>query len=204
MGRQAKARTLDRAGVLPQRSDFALAGTRDVFDDLSIRWLAGQAFGLIALALCVAGFASKRDDRLFFLLLFANVAFALQFVMFRSWTAAAIAALIVLRIHLVRLYRGSLTVMLAMAATTVISAIITWTEPRDAWALAAGLIGTYGMFMQTGIAMRWLLAIAALCWVVSNMLVGSFGGSLAESLILIVNLITIARLYYASRSDQME
>jgi len=78
-----------------------------MFDDLSIRWLAGQAFGLIALALCVAGFASKRDDRLFFLLLFANVAFALQFVMFRSWVAAAIAALIVLRIHLVRRYKGN-------------------------------------------------------------------------------------------------
>lgn len=175
-----------------------------MFDDLSIRWLAGQAFGLIALALCAAGFASKRDDRLFFLLLFANVAFALQFVMFRSWTAAAITALIVLRIHLVRLYKGWLTVMLAMAVATVVAAIITWTEPRDAWALAAGLIGTYGMFMQAGIAMRWLLAIAALCWVVSNVLVGSFGGTLAESLILIVNLITIARLYYAPRSDPVE
>ena len=36
-----------------------------MFDDLSIRWLAGQAFGLIALALCVAGFASKRDDGIY-------------------------------------------------------------------------------------------------------------------------------------------
>lgn len=93
-----------------------------MLDNISARWLAGQLFGLIALALCVAGFASKRDDRLFVLLLFANVAFALQFVMFRSWTAAAIGALvvlIVLRIHLVRRCKGRAVVMLAMCAATL-------------------------------------------------------------------------------------
>lgn len=170
-----------------------------MFDDLSIRWLAGQLFGLVALALCVAGFASKRDDRLFFLLLFANVAFALQFVMFRSWVAAAIAALIVLRIHLVRRYKGHVTIMLGVAAATVVVAVLTWTAPRDFWALAAGLIGTYGMFMLAGIPMRWLLAVAAFCWVVSNVLVGSIGGTLAEALILVTNLITIARLHRTSQ-----
>lgn len=171
-----------------------------MLDDISARGLAGQLFGLIALALCVAGFASKRDDRLFFLLLFANVAFALQFVMFRSWTAAAIAALIVLRIHLVRRYKGRAAVMLAMCAATLVAAALTWSAPRDAWALAAGLIGTYGMFMLAGIPMRWLLAVAAFCWVVSNLLVGSLGGTLAELLILVTNLVTIARLYHASRA----
>ncbi|WP_123590200.1 YgjV family protein [Salinisphaera orenii] len=171
-----------------------------MLDDISARGLAGQLFGLIALALCVAGFASKRDDRLFFLLLFANVAFALQFVMFRSWTAAAIAALIVLRIHLVRRYKGHAAVMLAMCAATLVAAALTWSAPRDAWALAAGLIGTYGMFMLAGIPMRWLLAVAAFCWVVSNLLVGSLGGTLAELLILVTNLVTIARLYHASRA----
>jgi len=189
---------------LPQRSGLALAGTRDVFDDLSIRWLAGQVFGLIALALCVAGFASKRDDRLFFLLLFANVAFALQFVMFRSWVAAAIAALIVLRIHLVRQYKGNAAIMLGVMAATVVAAFFTWTAPRDAWALAAGLIGTYGMFMLYGIPMRWLLAFAAFCWVISNLLVGSLGGTLAESLILVTNVITIARLHRAQQASEVE
>ena len=166
-----------------------------MFEDWPLPWLAGQAFGLIALALCVAGFADKRDDRLFFLLLFANVAFALQFIMFRSWAAAAIAGLIVLRIHGVRRYKGNAWVMLVIASATLIAAVLTWSAPRDAWALAAGLIGTYGMFMLEGIAMRWLLAVAALCWVVSNLLVGSIGGTLAEALILGTNLITIARLY---------
>ena len=47
---------------------------------------------------------------------------------------------------------------------------------------------------------RWLLAVAAFCWVISNLLVGSLGGTLAELLILVTNLVTIARLYHASRA----
>ncbi|HET7313032.1 YgjV family protein [Salinisphaera sp.] len=164
-------------------------------DPFTLRWLAGQLFGLIALVLCVLGFASKRDDRLFVLLLVANVAFALQFAMFRSWVAAAIAALIVLRIHLVRRYKGHALIMAAMLIATCVVAVPAWTGPRDVWALAAGVIGTYGMFMLTGVGMRWLLAVAALCWVISNLLVGSFGGTLAESLILVTNLVTILRIY---------
>ncbi|RJS93628.1 YgjV family protein [Salinisphaera sp. Q1T1-3] len=173
-----------------------------MLDYPSIRWWAGQGFGLIALALCVAGFANKRDDRLFVLLLFANVAFALQFALFRSWAAAAIAALIVLRVHLVRRYKQHWSVMLAMAGATLVAALITWSAPRDAWALAAGLIGTYGMFMHDGPTMRWMLAAAAFCWVISNLLIGSLGGTLAESLILITNLVTIARLHRSSRAER--
>lgn len=164
--------------------------------DLSTaRWLAGQSFGLIALTLCVLGFASKRDERLFVLLLGANVAFALQFAMFQSWVASAIAVLIVLRIQLVRRYKGSTAIMGAMLVATFAVAIPTWSGPRDIWAIAAGAIGTYGMFMATGIAMRWLLAAAAFCWVISNLLIGSIGGTLAEALIMVTNLITIIRLY---------
>lgn len=77
---------------------------------------------------------------------------------------------------------------------------MTWSVPRNAWALATGLIGAYGMFMLAGIPMGWLLAVAAFCWVVSNLLVGSLGGTLAESLILVTNLVTITRLHHASRA----
>ena len=49
----------------------------------------GQLCGLVALGFCIAGFANKNDDRLLVLLISANVAFALMFAFFQSWTAAA-------------------------------------------------------------------------------------------------------------------
>ena len=161
---------------------------------VSTSWIAGQLVSLIALALCVIGFASKRDDRLFVLLIFANVAFALQFALFGSWVASGITALIVLRVILVRHYKGNLGVMAALLIATMIVTVFTWHGLRDLAALAAGVLGTYGMFMLEGIPMRLLLAAAALCWVLSNAFVGSIGGTIAESLILLTNAITIGRL----------
>lgn len=163
-------------------------------EEIGLRWLLGQGVSLVALALCIVAFASKRDDRLFILLLFANVAFAAQFALFESWVAAGISALIVLRIALVRRYRRNLALMLGMLLATLLVAVLTWSGPRDLPALAAGLLGTYGMFMLSGIAMRLTLAAAALCWVASNLLAGSIGGTIAESLIFLTNVVTMLRL----------
>lgn len=172
--------------------EFGLSG-------LATREWLGQGVSLVALALCVAGFANRRDERLFVLLLFANVAFAAQFALFQSWVAAGISALIVLRIALVRRYPGNVAVMAGVLVATLAVALLTWSGPRDVPALLAGLLGTWGMFMLRGIAMRAVLAAAALCWVISNLLAGSIGGTLAETLILVTNLITIWRLRHAAR-----
>ncbi|MGM0785695.1 MAG: YgjV family protein [Pseudomonadota bacterium] len=163
-------------------------------EELSLRWLIGQGVSLTALALCVVAFASKRDDRLFVLLLFANVAFATQFALFESWVAAGISALIVLRIALARRFHANRRLMYLMLTATLAITVLMWAGPRDIPALAAGLLGTYGMFMLRGIAMRLVLAAAAFCWIVSNVLAGSIGGTLAETLIFVTNLITILRL----------
>ncbi|RUA22053.1 YgjV family protein [Billgrantia gudaonensis] len=145
------------------------------------------------MALCVVAFANKRDDRLFVLLLFANVAFATQFALFES-CGGRHSALIVLRIALARRFHANRRLMYLMLTATLAIAVLMWSGPRDIPALAAGLLGTYGMFMLRGIAMRLVLAAAAFCWIVSNVLAGSIGGTLAETLIFVTNLITILRL----------
>ncbi|EPC01645.1 hypothetical protein L861_16635 [Litchfieldella anticariensis FP35 = DSM 16096] len=163
-------------------------------EEIGFRWLLGQGVSLLALALCLVAFASKRDDRLFALLLFANVAFATQFALFQSWVAAGISALIVLRIALVRRFPRHRAIMVGMLLATLVVAVLTWSGLRDIPALAAGLLGTYGMFMLRGIPMRATLAAAALCWVASNLLAGSIGGTIAESLIFLTNVVTMLRL----------
>ncbi|WP_444985128.1 YgjV family protein [Halomonas mongoliensis] len=163
-------------------------------EELGLRWLLGQAVSLVALMLCLVAFASRRDDRLFVLLIFANIAFAAQFALFESWVAAGISALIVLRIVLVRRFPRNLGLMAGMLLATLAVAALTWSGPQDIPALTAGLLGTWGMFMLKGIPMRLTLAVAALCWVASNLLAGSIGGTLAESLIFVTNVITVLRL----------
>lgn len=160
--------------------------------------LLGQLVGLVALALCIAAFANKRDDRLLVILVFANVAFAVQFLLLGGWVAGSISSLIVVRILLVRRYKRSRLVMSAMLAATGLVAGLAWQGPLDAVPLLAGLVGTYAMFMLDGIPMRLLLAVGAACWMLANHLTGSLGALLAESLILVTNAATIVRMWRES------
>lgn len=161
--------------------------------------IAGQLVGLVSLVLCVLAFASKQDDRLMVLLISANVAFALQFMLFESWTAAALTVLVIARIALARRFPGSKAIMSSVLAVSGVAAVLTWQSWADLAAVAAMVLGTVGMFLLRGTSMRVFLGLAALAWMLSHVLVGSVGGTLAEALILITNSITIYRLYRARR-----
>lgn len=173
-------------------------------EELTWRIIAGQTVSLIAFALCVIGFASKSDGRLFRLLISANVAFAAHFILFESWTAAALTAIIVVRVSLANRFKGSWRMMSALLLVSVIAAALTWQRPLDALPLTAAVLGTVGMFMLHGIAMRFFLAGAALAWTLNNLAIGSIGGTLAEALILATNLVTIVRMSLDGSSTATE
>ncbi|BCB08894.1 permease [Vreelandella venusta] len=161
----------------------------------SYSMVAGQFFGLVSLVLCVLAFSSKQDDRLLVLLLSANVAFALQFMVLGSWTASALSLLVIARIALARRYPGSKTAMAIILAVSGVASVLTWQSWVDLPAIVAMVLGTVSMFLLRGIPMRLFLGLAALAWMVSHILVGSVGGTLAEALVLLTNAITIYRLY---------
>lgn len=168
-------------------------------ENLSSAFLAGQFFGLVALGICLVAFSSKNDDRLLVLLISANVAFALQFLFFNSWTAAVLTLLVIVRIVLARRYTGSQWVMWGVLAANLIAAALTWRDWIDLLPLIAATLGTVTMFQLRGIPMRVGLGLAALAWMLNNLAIGSIGGTLAEGLIFVTNLITIVRLTRAHK-----
>ncbi|MGF2686865.1 YgjV family protein [Marinobacter sp. DUT-3] len=165
------------------------------FADMSLAAMLGQVCGLIALGFCVAGFANRNDDRLMVLLISANVAFALMFAFFQSWTAVALTVLVILRIALARKFLGSWRIMTVILAVNLLVAAVTWRVPTDVFPLTAAVLGTVGMFMLRGIPLRIVLGLAALSWMLNNIVIGSVGGTLAEGMVLVTNIITIIRLH---------
>lgn len=161
--------------------------------------ILGQIFGLVALGFCIAGFASKSDDRLMVLLISANVAFALMFAFFQSWTAAALTVLVIVRIALARRFKGSWSIMAGLLAINLLVAWLTWATATDIFPLMAAVLGTMGMFLLKGIALRIVLGLAAFSWMLNNIVIGSVGGILAEAMVLVTNVITIVRLYRIRR-----
>lgn len=170
-----------------------------MFEELTWQLITGQVVSLIGLGLCIAGFSSKRDDRLLVLLISANVAFAVHFLFFASWTAAALTGLVIVRIILARHYPGNHSVMWLMLALSGLGAALTWQSYVDFFPLLAMILGTTGMFLLRGIPLRIMLGAAALAWMMNNILIGSIGGTLTEGIIFITNLITIVRIARAQR-----
>ncbi|MCK7545585.1 YgjV family protein [Marinobacter bryozoorum] len=168
-------------------------------DSLTLASLAGQFFGLVALVICLVAFASKNDDRLLVLLISANVAFALQFALFGSWTAAALTVLVIARIVLARRYVGSQWVMWVVLVANLVAAALTWRDWVDVLPLTAATLGTIAMFLLRGIPMRIMLGLAALAWMLNNLAIGSIGGTLAEGMIFVTNVVTIIRMARARK-----
>ena len=164
--------------------------------------LLAEVAGLVALALCITAFASKKDDRLLIILILGNVAFAAQFFMSGGLVAGAVSSLVVMRILLVRRLKGNVPVMAGFLLATILVAAWTWQGPWDLAPTFAGVIGTYAMFMLRGIPMRVMLAAAAVSWMVANYFNGSMGAFLAEGVILITNLTTIYRLSLDERASR--
>ncbi len=156
--------------------------------------MAGQFFGFVSLILCVMAFSNKHDDRLFTLLISANIAFAVQFAFFESWTASALTALSIIRIALARRFPGSIAVMTIILAISGLASVLTWHSWEDIPAILAMVMGTVSMFLLRGISMRILLGLAGLAWMLSHILVGSVGGALAEAIVLFANAVTIYRI----------
>ena len=74
----------------------------------------------------------------------------------------------------------------------------TWRHPLFRQGVADMLgtsLGTYGLFRLQGIAMRLCMMGVNLLWLGHNLWLGSWGGSLIESVFFVVNIITIYRLH---------
>lgn len=155
---------------------------------------AAQFAGLFALGFIIAAFSSRQDDRLLVYLIFANVAFGVQFGLFGQWVAVGMSVLIVVRIMLARRFPRNLRVMGLMLAVSLAVALVTWRHWFDLFPLLAALLGTLAMFLFRGIAMRILLAGVALSWLINALIIGSIGGAIAEALALGTNLFTLWRL----------
>lgn len=162
--------------------------------EMTMAEMAGQVVGLIALGFCIAGFASTRDERLMGLLIGANVAFAAQYALFQSWTAAALTVLVIVRIGLAQRFLGRVSVMLGVLALSAVAVVLTWQSWIDLFPTLAMTLGTVGMFLLRGIPMRLFLAGAGLAWMANNIAIGSVGATLAEGLVVVTNLVTIIRL----------
>ncbi len=155
---------------------------------------AAQIFGYLAFVLGVAGFLQKDDRRLKALVAGECLVYTVHFWMLGNLPASLSAFISSGRCLLALKTRSRRVAAVIVALNLVLGA--TFAKSNAAWfPVIASCLGTIAVFMLAGLAMRAVLLVCTLLWLTNNIISGSIGGTLLESVIAVANISTIVRLF---------
>lgn len=153
-----------------------------------------QALGFLSFGLGISTFYQKNDRHLKILMLVFNLNHLLHFLLLGSMLSALSALLSALRTT-TSIFTSSKWVAAIFILIGIVSGLGMAEQWWELWPIVGTVIGTYSLFVLSGIRMRIGFLAGATCWLINNILVGSIGGTLLEMTVIIMNLITIYRLY---------
>ncbi|QEM67535.1 YgjV family protein [Geobacter sp. FeAm09] len=153
-----------------------------------------QCVGYIAFVLGCVAFLQKEDRPLKFFVGLESIAYTVHFSLLGNPTAAASALLTSLRSFLAMKTRSALVAVFVIAANVGIGLVLT--KSLFGWLPVIGsCVSTYAVFTMKGIPMRLVILSSTFCWLANDILSGSIGGTLLETVVAIVNTSTILRMY---------
>ncbi|MGR3265986.1 YgjV family protein [Vibrio vulnificus] len=153
-----------------------------------------QALGFLSFGLGISTFYQKNDRHLKILMLVFNLNHLLHFLLLGSMLSALSALLSALRTT-TSIFTSSKWVAAIFILIGIVSGLGMAEHWWELWPIVGTVIGTYSLFVLSGIRMRIGFLAGATCWLINNILVGSIGGTLLDMTVIIMNLITIYRLY---------
>ncbi|MCY9869990.1 YgjV family protein [Vibrio barjaei] len=153
----------------------------------------GQALGFLSFGLGISTFYQKNDRQLKILMFVFNINHLLHYLLLGSTVSAVAAGLSAAR-TLASIHTRSKLV--AAVFIVVAGGFGYWIADGvgQLWSIIGTVIGTFSMFVLSGVAMRVGFLVGATCWLINNVLVGSIGGTLLEATLIVTNLVTIYRL----------
>jgi len=152
-----------------------------------------QLVGYVAFILGVTAFLQRNDRRLKNFLASECGAYVVHFFLLGNPTAAASSAVSCCRILITIWSRSRRLALLFMASYLVIGAALA--QRPTAWLPVLGsCLATWAMFRMQGIRMRLVMLVSTSMWLANNILSGSVGGTLLETLIAAANITTIVRM----------
>ena len=159
-----------------------------------------QGFGLLSFALGIACFYQKRDRQLKIMLALLQLNNAIHFVLMGAIPAALGSTFSLIRTGVALKTSSAPIAYIFIVLTALVSGAFV-----DVWwqwfSVLGACIGTYAVFCLTGIRMRIAFLMGACCWLTNNILIGSIGGTMLEGTLIVVNLTTIARLYFFPKPE---
>jgi len=160
-----------------------------------------QILGYVALVLGVAAFLQKSDTRLKVLIAAESIAYVVHFILLGNYPASGSAGVSCLRNLTSIKTRAPVWIAVFLAVNVAIG--LRFATGIAGWLpITASCLATVAVFRMHGVAMRIVLLVCTLLWLVNNGLSGSIGGTVLESIIAAVNLTAIVRMLLERRRSR--
>lgn len=154
---------------------------------------SAQCVGYGAFILGVTAFFQKSDQRLKFFNASECLAYTVHFMLLGNLSAAASALVSSGRSFLAMKTRSPLLAVIIIGVNIAVG--ITLAKGGVGWfPVIASCIATLAVFTMRGVPMRLALLASTFLWLANNIISGSIGGTLLESVIAIINSSTMFRL----------
>ena len=159
-------------------------------------WNLAQAIGMVAFVIGATAFLHSDGRRFRLHLMVFQVVLCCHFIMMGALVAAFGCG-----ISAIRSYASTKTqstpVMLFFIAMLWVMGVPQLEHSYELLTIFGSSVATWALFKTQGIQMRLLVMFNSFCWVTNNLLLGSIGGTLMELTFIIVNSLTILRMYRA-------
>lgn len=157
-----------------------------------------QVAGYVALVLGIAAFLQTDDRKLKVLIALEGLAYVAHFIALGVPSAAGSAAVSSARTLLSLRFRSVWLAVVAVAAALAVPLALS-TRGVGWLPVAGSVLGAVAVCTMRGLAMRVVLLAATSCWLANNLVSGSVGGTVLESLVLAASLVTLLRMLAARR-----
>jgi hypothetical protein len=157
-----------------------------------------QLVGYVALVLGVLAFLQRSDTRLKVLISAESIAYVVHFILLGNYPASGSALISCLRNLTSLKSRAPGWIAVFIGINVVIG--VAFAKGVTGWLpITASCLATVAVFKMHGVAMRVVLLVCTLLWLVNNILSVSIGGTVLEAIIAAVNLWTIIRMILVRR-----
>ncbi len=155
-----------------------------------------QSLAIFGLLIWAVSYHFKARRNILLVQLISFVFWILHFILLGAYTGAALAAVAALRLAVFSFKKkenwiSKPWVLWAFIFALVLSTIVTFSTFWGIFALAGGIFATLACWQYDQNKIRQLFIPSHACWIVYDLLVGSYGGAISEA---ILGLSTISSL----------
>jgi len=157
-----------------------------------------QAIGLVAFAIGATAFLHKDGHKFRLHLTIFQIVLCSHFILMGAVTAAIGCGISALRSYVSTRTQSS-HVMWFFIGLLWLMGLPNVESSYEILTIFGASVATWGLFKAQGIHMRLLILFNSFCWLTNNLLLGSIGGIMMEVTFIMVNILTIYKMYRTSK-----